>query len=103
MTCEECRDLETHVFRSVDDMVNAVQVAAAEVDRGVLERIHVEDLRPAEEEAMSSVFSANALPGTVRYRFKCTVCGDRFELYADTTEGTGGWTRAAPSDRTENS
>ena len=93
MTCEECRDLQTHEFRSPADLLHAVQVAAAEVDRGALSRVHVEDLTPPELEALDSMFATNALPDMVRYRFKCTVCGDRFELLAATGEGKGGWTR----------
>ena len=92
-SCEECRDLNTHAFRSPDDMLHALQVAAGEVDRGVLRRIDAEEPTLAEHEALASVFAANTLPELVRYRFQCTVCGDRFELLADTSRGTGGWTR----------
>ena len=99
MTCDECRDLNAHEFRSPDDLLNAVQVAAAEVDRGVLRRLDVADLTAPEQEALDSVLSANTLPEVVRYRFQCSVCGDRFELSADTYDGKGGWTRsAAPTD-----
>jgi hypothetical protein len=91
--CEECGELNTHEFRSADDLVHAVQVAAAEVDRGALRRIQMEDLTASEQEALASVFASDALPGALRYRFQCTVCGDRFELLADMEEGTGRWTR----------
>ena len=93
MTCEECRALQTHEFRSPDDLLHALQVAAAEVDRGVLARIQREALTVPEQEALESAFVSEALPDTVRYRFQCNVCGDRFELYADTYHGRGGWTR----------
>lgn len=93
MTCEECRELQTHEFRSPDDLLHALQVAAAEVDRGVLSRVHLTDLSVSEHEALESAFAANAMPDTVRYRFKCAVCGDHFELFADTARGSGGWTR----------
>jgi hypothetical protein len=97
MSCDECRDLNAHEFRSPDDLLNAVQVAAAEVDRGVLRRVDVADLTAPEQEALDSVFSTHALPDVVRYRFECSVCGDRFELFADTHHGKGGWTRSAAS------
>ena len=93
--CEECRALQAHEFRSADDMVHALQVAAAEMDRGVLTRVHDERLGAAEQEALASAHAAEALPGTVRYRFRCAVCGDGFELWADNGEGTGAWTREA--------
>lgn len=93
MSCEECRDLQTHGFRSPDDLLHALQVAAAEVDRGVLARVHVEELSASGREAMQSIFAAQSLPDTVRYRFRCTVCGDLFELWADTSDGSGAWTR----------
>jgi len=93
VTCEECRDLQTHEFRSPNDLVHALQVAAAEVDRGALSRVHVEELTASEQEAMQSIFASDALPNTVRYRFKCTVCADLFELWADTSDGSGAWTR----------
>jgi hypothetical protein len=93
VACEECRDLETHEFRSPEDLLHAVQVAAAEVDRGALCRVQSEELSASAQEAMESIFATRALPGWVRYRFRCTVCGDTFELHADTTEGKGGWTR----------
>lgn len=93
MACDECRDLNAHEFGSFTDLVHAVQVAAAEVDRGVLVRIHREELTAAEREAVYSALGADAVPATLRYRFKCAVCGDRFELWADTSTGRGGWTR----------
>ena len=93
MTCEECRELQTHAFRSPADLVHAVQVAAAEVDRGVLVRVDREELTESERQAVDSILASEALPDNVRYRFKCTVCGDLFELLAETYSGSGGWTR----------
>ena len=93
MSCEECRDLGTHAFRSADDLVHAAQVAAAEVDRGVLRRIDGEDRAPRVSEALASAWASSAVPGSIRYRFECTQCGDRFELAGDTQTGTGGWAR----------
>jgi hypothetical protein len=93
LTCEECGELNTHEFRSPDDLLHALQVAAFEMDRGALKRIEAEDLSGAEQEALDSAFATSAVPGSVRYRFECAVCGDRFELLADMEEGTGGWTR----------
>lgn len=91
--CEECGDLNTHEFRGADDLVHAVQTAAAEIDRGVLRRVEARDLSDAEREALDSALASDALPGALRYRFQCTVCGDRFELVADMSEGSGKWTR----------
>lgn len=93
MPCDECAELHTHQFRSPDDLLHAIRLAAIEVDRGVLSRILSEELSGPEHEALESAFATHALPGVVRYRFKCTVCGDRFELTADTANGAGGWTR----------
>ena len=92
--CDECRDLQSHEFRDSADLLNALQVAAAEVDRGVLRRLDTKDLNASEQEAMDSVFTSEALPGAVRYRFQCSVCGARFELNADIDEGSGNWARA---------
>jgi hypothetical protein len=91
--CAECGDLGSHEFRSGDDLLHAVQVAAAEVDRGALRRVESAALTPSEEEALASALASDALPGALRYRFECTVCGDRFELVADTSSGAGRWTR----------
>jgi len=93
VACDECRELHTHSFRSRSDLIHALQVAAAEVDRGALEQVRVVDHTIPEQEALRSAISAGALPDIVLYRFKCTVCGDGFELFADTHHGTGGWTR----------
>jgi hypothetical protein len=93
MPCEECRELSTHAFRSMDDLVHAVRLAAEETDRGVLERIGREPLSQAAEEALDSSLASGALPDTVRYRFRCRICGDHFSLHADTRTGAGGWTR----------
>ena len=95
MTCEECKDLNTHEFRSAGDLVHAVQVAATEMDRGVLERIDRPDLSVAEQEALYSAFDAGSRPGAVLLKLRCTVCGDLFELAGDPEEGTGRWTRTA--------
>ena len=93
MACDECRDLNTHQFRSPDDLVHALQVAAAEVDRGALEKVRAAERAIPEHEALSSAIRAGAFPESLLYRFKCTVCGDAFELRADPEHGTGGWTR----------
>jgi hypothetical protein len=97
MTCEECRDLDTHEFRSPTDLVHAFQVAASEADRGVLRRLHTEQRTAAEDAAVRSALASESLPGSLRYRFECTVCGDRFELWGDTASGEGAWTREARS------
>ena len=93
MSCEECRELSTHAFRSPDDLVHAVRLAAEEVDRGVLVRAGVPTLESAAQEALDSSLDSGALPGRIRYRFRCAVCGDHFTLEADTATGDGGWTR----------
>jgi hypothetical protein len=93
MPCDECRALSTHAFRSVDDLVHAVRLAAEETDRGVLGRIDAGPLSQAAEEALESSLASGALPNTVRYRFRCQICGDTFSLHADTRTGEGGWTR----------
>ena len=93
MACDECRDLNTHTFRSQADLIHALQVAAAEVDRGALEQVRVVEHAIPKQEALRSAISAGALPDVVLYRFKCTVCGDGFELHSDTYHGGGGWTR----------
>ena len=98
MACDECRELQTHKFRSPADLVHALQVAAAEVDRGALRRTNVEDLDIPEQQALDSILAANVLPDIVQYRIQCAVCGDRFELFADTHHGTGGWTREGERD-----
>lgn len=101
--CAECRELTDHAFRSMDDLVHALQLAAQEVDRGVLSAVVSRGLTPAEQEALDSSLASGARPGRVRYRFRCEVCGDRFTLEADTGTGEGGWTRdavaTAPDDR----
>lgn len=93
MACEECRELSTHVFRSMDDLVHAVRLAAEETDRGVLARVAAEPLSAPAQEALDSSLASGALPNTLRYRFRCTVCGDLFTLQGDVRTGEGGWTR----------
>ena len=94
MPCEECRDLNTHAFRSVDDVLHALRVSGQELDRGVLKRVEAPARTDAAHEALMSAYSAQALPETVRYVFACTTCGDRFDLLADVHAGTGTWTRS---------
>lgn len=98
MACDECRELHTHKFRSPEDLLHALQVATAEVDRGALRRMNVEDLDIPEQQALDSILAANVLPDIVNYQFQCTVCGDRFELSADTYHGNGTWTREGEKD-----
>ncbi len=93
MPCDECRELTTHTFRSTDDLIHAVRLATEEVDRGVLSRVNPQQLDPAERQALDSSLESGALPGRVRFRFRCEVCGDGFTLHADTDTGQGGWTR----------
>ena len=94
MPCDECRDLTSHAFRTPDDLIHALRVAAEEMSRGVLSRIEAEAAPgTAEREALDSALASGALPGKLRYLFRCEVCGDRFSLEGDTVEGTGAWTR----------
>jgi len=93
MPCEECRELHTHGFNSRTDLVNALRVAAEEVDRGVLTPVVVVDRTIPEQVAIGSALQAGALPDVVLYRFRCTICGDNFELAADTDHGSGEWRR----------
>lgn len=94
MACEECRDLTAHEFRSAEDLIHALRLAAEEANRGVLEPVEERKARGAAEgEALYSALDAGAMPGAVRYRFRCTTCGDRFVLEADMREGTGSWSR----------
>ena len=94
MTCEECRDLATHTFRSPDDLIHALRLAAEEMNRGVLGRVgETVSTGTAEGEALESVLATGALPGMLHYRFRCEVCGDHFSLTADMSQGLGGWTR----------
>lgn len=93
MSCEECRELSTHVFRTADDLLHAVRLAAEEVDRGVLARESAPALESAAQEALDSSLESGALPNRIRYRFRCAICGDRFTLEADASTGEGGWTR----------
>lgn len=92
MACDECRALTAHEFRGADDMVHAFQVAAAELERGVLRRLDREPQTVAERDAVYSALESG-LPGYARYRFECTTCGERFELWANVPEGRGGWAR----------
>jgi len=93
LSCEECRELSTHAFRTPDDLLHAVRLAAEEVDRGVLARVAGAALEPAAQEALDSSLDSGALPNRIRYRFRCAVCGDHFTLEADSATGEGGWTR----------
>jgi hypothetical protein len=85
--------LNTHRFNSHDDLVNALRVAAGEVDRGVLAPVLAADRTIPEQIAIRSALESGAFPDVVLYRFKCTVCGDGFELAADTRQGNGEWRR----------
>jgi hypothetical protein len=93
MTCEECRELSTHEFRSTQDLVHAVRLATEEMERGVLSRVTAGSLAPAAQEALDSSIASGALPNRVNYRFRCEVCGDQFTLLGDPASGQGGWTR----------
>ena len=92
MACEECRGLVAHEFRSPDDLIHALRTAAEEANRGVLEPVEERAKGVAEDEALYSALEAGAMPGAVRYMFRCTSCGERFTLSADMRDGTGGWT-----------
>jgi hypothetical protein len=93
MPCNECRELETHTFRSSDDLVHALRLAGEEMDRGVLSRVTDRSLEVRDQEALDSILESGTLPVKVHYRFRCEVCGDQFSLAADTNTGEGGWTR----------
>lgn len=98
MSCEECRELTSHSFRSAEDLIHAVRLASEEVDRGVLCRVTAHRFAPNEQEALESSLASGALPSSVRYQFRCVVCGDRFALSGDTSSGLGSWTRETGND-----
>lgn len=93
MPCEECRSLSSHKFRSPDDLIHALRLAAEEMNRGVLSRDDGVVLRESEQEALESSIASGAVPRELTYRFRCNLCGDRFLLLADPETGEGGWTR----------
>ena len=96
MPCEECRSLSTHAFRSADDLIHALRLAAEEMNRGVLVREDaVVVLRDSEQEALESSIASGAMPRELDYRFRCALCGDRFVLAGNPQTGEGGWTRQA--------
>jgi hypothetical protein len=100
VACEECRSLASHVFRTPDDLIHALRLAAEEANRGVLAAVEEREApRVAEQEAIYSALDAGAMPGSIRYRFRCTTCSERFTLEADMDAGTGRWTREAGEDR----
>jgi hypothetical protein len=92
VSCDECRELTSHAFRSPDDLIHALRLAAEECERGVLARVD-EKRGDAAQEALESSLRAGAMPGAITYRFTCQVCGDRFVLAADVDQGAGSWTR----------
>lgn len=98
MPCEECRELTSHAFRSAEDLIHAVRLAAEEVDRGVLCRLTASRLASNEQEALDSSLASGALPNSVSYQFRCVVCADRFTLLGDTSSGLGSWTRETEKD-----
>ena len=98
MSCEECRELSTHAFRTAEDLIHAIRLAAEEVDRRVLSRVTTRGLAANEQEALDSSLASGALPNRVGYRFRCVVCGDHFSLLGDTGSGLGTWTRESESD-----
>jgi hypothetical protein len=93
MPCEECRELSSHAFRSAEDLIHALRLAAEEMNRGVLARDDGVVMRESEQEALESSLATGAMPREVVYRFRCTVCGDRFVLEGDPATGEGEWTR----------
>jgi hypothetical protein len=93
VSCEECRELSSHAFRSTDDLIHAIRLATEEMDRGVLSQVKPRQLESAAQEALDSSLAVGAFPNSVRYQFRCKLCGDNFTLHADTASGEGGWTR----------
>ena len=97
MPCEECRSLSSHTFRSPDDLIHALRLAAEEMNRGVLARDDGVLLRESEQEALESSIASGAVPRELTYRFRCNVCGDRFVLSGDPGTGEGSWMREGES------
>ena len=96
MPCAECSELSSHAFRSPDDLIHALRLAAEEANRGVLAPVEEKASHgAAEQEALYSALESGAMPGAVEYRFRCTSCGDLFTLAADMRNGTGSWAREA--------
>src|SRR5258707_13991742 len=64
MSCEECRELSTHAFRSANDLIHALRLATEEVDRGVLRRVATgENLAAAAQGRSTPRWRAAPFPG----------------------------------------
>ena len=78
-------------------MKRAIDLARAAVASGALEEItRFDDGRPLYRELSFAELPSNGpWPDIVGFYFKCTGCGGRFQLGADTYHGGGEWARTA--------
>jgi hypothetical protein len=91
MSCGRCSELDVvSEIRTPGDLGKAIRIVQANLRDGTLEELPRDPLSP---EPFLTLKDDGPWNDIVSYRFRCTACGARFRLSAETYHGSGGeWT-----------
>jgi hypothetical protein len=86
--CPSCKDLNIEFpIRFPSDLRRAIAVTRDNLADGT-----ISDITPAGAwKPFEELVSTGKWEDILRYHFRCNTCEQRFELYAETYHGSGGW------------
>lgn len=90
--CPSCKDLNIEFRIKVpSDLRQAIAVTRDNLADGTISDVTTGgDCKPFDE-----LVSSGKWEDVLRYHFRCNTCGQKFELYAETYHGSGGWWKPA--------
>lgn len=96
MTCSRCEEMDEHVrIRTPRELFRTIGVIRKAVSDGDVEEIDPGPMKITL--AFNEISEAGPLEDLLLYRFRCSECGQNFELVAETYHGSGGsWSKAVP-------
>ena len=89
MTCDRCADLcVRYAIRTPGELKNAIKIVGQNIVDATL--IEIPSNSPLNKVNFETLVKENFWGDVVYHKFKCTKCGEKFVLCAETYRGSGG-------------
>lgn len=95
MTCSYCREIPTlRAINSPERLWRAIEALQQFVADGIIEQAHRNRLYPR----FMDLREGEGYPDFISYQFKCSHCGEDYEIVCETYHGRGGhWGQKRPT------
>lgn len=91
MSCKDCEELNVEYrVASPSDLRNAIAVARDSIKAGTIQEIPSQSIAFGGNASFQDIANGGAWDDFVCFDFKCSHCGQRFQLSAETYHGSGG-------------